>query len=205
MAKIGLHVAGCAAAATLLAAPAVAHVTVWPQEVSARGFHAFTVRVPTERESATVSVRMEFPGGLKGIRFMPKPGWKYEVEREAAGGIAGVTWSGGKIGRDEFDEFHFTARMPEEPTTLSFVAHQTYEDGEIVDWAEPEGSKRPAARVRVGPPKQGASGAAADHGAQAPGAPAAEGRAAGPPAWMGWVNLLIAVAALLVALTRRSA
>jgi uncharacterized protein YcnI len=201
MLKIGLQVAGCAA--ILLAAPAAAHVTVWPQEVPAKGFQAFSVRVPTERDFATVSVRLEFPAGLKGIRFMPKPGWKYEVEREAAGGIVGVTWSGGKIGRDEFDEFHFTARMPDEPTTLTFVAHQTYEDGDVVDWAEPEGSRQPAARVRVAP-KQAASAAAAEHG-EAAGAPAAEGRAGGPPTWLGWVNLLIAAAALLAALVRRSA
>ena len=194
------------AAAGALAAPATAHVTVWPRDAAAKAFQAFTVRVPTERDSATTSVRLEFPAGLKGIRFMPKPGWKYEVEREAGGSIVGVSWSGGKVGRDEFEEFHFTARMPDEPTTLTFVSHQTYEDGEVVHWADPEGS-RPAPKVQVTAAHAGASAAAADHGAQSSSEPAAGARSPAPVGWLSWVTLLIAVAALITALrpSRRAA
>lgn len=194
------------AAALAVALPAAAHVTVWPRDAPAKSFSAFAVRVPTERESATVSVRVEFPASLKGIRFQPKPGWKYEIERDAAGAIVGVTWSGGRIGRDEFEEFHFTARMPDDPTTLSFLAHQTYEDGEVVNWVEPEGS-HPASKVQVLPARAGGTAAAADHGAQPPAAAVGETSVATPMAWMNWVTLLIAVVALVAALrpSRRSA
>jgi uncharacterized protein YcnI len=204
-ATIAHPAAVCAAALTLQAATAMAHVTVWPREAPAKGFQVFSVRVPTEREAATVSVRLEFPAGLKSVRFMPKPGWKYEIEREAGGGIVGVTWSGGRIGRDEFDEFHFTARMPDEPTRLTFVAHQTYEDGEVVHWADPEGS-RPAAKVEVTGERPGASAASADHGAAPPADTQATARPAAPLPWTNWAALLISVVALALALRpRRSA
>jgi uncharacterized protein YcnI len=202
MAESAFRVFGCAAITAVLAAPLAAHVTVWPREVPAKGFQVFSVRVPTEREAATVSVRLEFPAGLKGIRFMPKPGWKYEIERDAGGGIVGVSWSGGRIGRDEFDEFHFTARMPDDATTLTFVAHQTYDDGEIVHWADPEGS-RPASKVQVTAARPGASAAAAEHGAQPRSEPTAAAGPATAAPWMTWATPLIAVAALVLALRPR--
>src|SRR5262245_16951174 len=193
--------------AVAAAVPAAAHVTVWPREAPAKGFAAFAVRVPTERESATIAVRVEFPAGLKGIRFQPKPGWKYEIERDAAGNIVGVTWSGGKVGRDELEGFYFTARMRDERRKLTVLAHQTYEDGEIVNWVDPEGS-RPASKVEVVAARAGSSPAAADHGVPTVAAGAGgESRVATPMAWMNWVTLLIAVVALVAALrpSRRSA
>ncbi len=202
--------------AALLAAPASAHVSVWPKEAAAKGYQAFTVRVPTEKDSPTLSVRLELPASFKGVRFQPKPGWKYEVERDAAGAIVGVTWSGGRIARDEYEEFHFVARTPDEPTTLTLPAHQKYEDGETVDWVEAEGAKRPAARVQITPARARGSSAASEHMGQAPAGPAAAAHAPAPadgggrsgsPGWVAWAGLFVAVAALVLAMrpARRSA
>ncbi|MGH9886617.1 MAG: YcnI family protein [bacterium] len=194
--------------AAMLATPAAAHVSVWPKEAAARGYQAFTVRVPTERDSPTVSVRVELPAVFKGVRFQPKPGWTYEIERDAAGVAVGVTWSGSRIGRDEYEEFHFVARMPDEPTTLVLPAHQKYEDGEIVDWVEGEGAKRPAARVQVTEARAGRSSASSEHMGQALADPAtagqspagSTGRSGGTQGWVAWGGLLVAVTALVLAL-----
>jgi uncharacterized protein YcnI len=201
-----LLTAAAAFQAVLLAAPAAAHVSVWPREAAAGGHQAFTVRVPTERDSPTVSVRLELPKSFKSVRFQPKAGWRYEVERDAAGAVVGVTWSGSRIGRDEYEEFHFVARMPDEPTTLTLPAHQKYEDGEMVDWVEAEGAKRPAARVQVTPSKARRSSAASEHMEQAPGGqpsagpPEGAARPGGAPGWVAWAALLVAGAALVLSL-----
>jgi uncharacterized protein YcnI len=137
--------------ALVLAALAVlsAHVTISPTPVRGNATHRFAVRVPTERPEPTVKVRLEFPAGLGAPRFLTKPGWRYELEKNAEGFVTAVTWSGGEIGPDEFDEFVFLARVPAEPGTLSFRAEQTYKSGEMVAWAEAPGSGRPAATVEV--------------------------------------------------------
>lgn len=140
-----------AALACLTAAPtASAHVTVQPREAPPSSSQVFSVRVPTEREEATVHVRVEFPEGLTVSRFEPVPGWARQVERDAQQRITAVVWSGGQIGPGEFQDFRFQARTPADSGELTFRASQTYAGGEKLEWAGPEGSERPAATVRVG-------------------------------------------------------
>ena len=130
-------------ALVLAAAPAAAHVTVQPKSVPT-GFHEYAVRVPTEKDRPTTSVRVVFPEGFDVLRFRPPaPGWRYEIERSASGRIAGVTWSGGSIGREEFEVFEFMARV-RAPGVYKLDAYQTYGTDDVVGWvnaAEP----RPAA------------------------------------------------------------
>jgi uncharacterized protein YcnI len=125
------------------------HITVQPTEMRASSFQKFTVRVPTERPEPTVKVRLEYPTGLGAPRIRPKAGWNYELEKDASGNVTAITWSGGEIGPDEFDEFEFQARTPTAPGPLVFKADQTYKGGEVVAWAGPPGDARPAATVEV--------------------------------------------------------
>lgn len=135
----------------LLAASGVAsaHVTVWPRQANAGAFEKYTVRVPTEKDNPTVQVELLFPEGLRVSSFQPKPGWTYEVQKDAAGNTIGVVWSGGSIGPGEFDEFAFVAANPAEPGELVFVAHQTYADGSVVSWEGPPGSDYPASVTTI--------------------------------------------------------
>ncbi|HEX2035610.1 MAG TPA: YcnI family protein [Chloroflexota bacterium] len=131
------------------AGSAAAHVGVTPREARPATSETFTVRVPTERDEATVRVRVEFPAGLVVSRFQPKPGWQREVERDSAGQLTAVTWSGGRIEPGEYDDFLFIARTPQDAGKLSFKAYQTYEGGETVAWVDAEGAARPAAVVEL--------------------------------------------------------
>ena len=146
----------------VLALPAAAHVTVQPQEAPAAAFFRFTVRVPTEREDAsTVKVKVEFPENLVFTSFQPKPGWKRTVQMKKLAEpievfgtkidevVGSVTWSGGSIAPHEFDEFGFSARVPEEEGPLTFSAIQTYDSGEVVKWTGAPDSEQPAAVVSV--------------------------------------------------------
>ncbi len=149
------------AAIVIGASPALAHVTVQPNESTPGAFARFVVRVPNERpDASTTKVEVEFPD-LFFVGFMDVPGWTRTVEMrqldepaevfgEPVTEVVGtVTWSGGEVQPGEFMEFGFSARMPEETTTLEFPAIQTYDSGEVVRWIGPADAEEPAARVRV--------------------------------------------------------
>ena len=154
--------AGAAIFAVVSAAPALAHVTVQPNEAPTASFFRFVVRVPNERDdAATTKVEVDFPDNLAFVSFQPKEGWKYDIEMKKLDDpitvgdsridevVDAVTWSGGAIGPGEFDEFGFSARVPDDPGPLEFAAFQTYDSGEVVEWTGPPDSEEPAAQVDV--------------------------------------------------------
>ena len=177
----------CAVLALVLAAGgAAAHVSIRPAAAPPNTNETFSVRVPTEKASPTVRVRIEFPAGVTVSRFQPKPGWQRADERDGTGRIAATTWSGGRIENGEFDEFVFIARTPQDAGTLRFRAFQTYGDGETVEWvnnADPGAA--PVLEVRAASQSTSASG---EHGQTAAtsvapattGAPAATSAASTP-------------------------
>ena len=143
-----------------LAPAAHGHVTVQPNEAIVGSFSRFVVRVPTERDVPTIEIKVELPP-LAFVSFEPKDGWKRTVEmvqldepievfgEEVTEAVGSVTWSGGEIGPGEFDEFGFSARMPDGEETLEFKADQTYKGGEVVSWAGAPDSNEPAALVKT--------------------------------------------------------
>ncbi len=156
-----VFVGACALLALLAASPARAHVTIQPNEAIASSFSRFVVRVPNEdARRATIKVEVEFPP-LAFVSFEPKEGWKRTVENttldepiEAFGSeidevVGTVTWSGGSIEPGEFDEFGFSAAMPEGKQTLEFKAIQTYEGGKVVEWTGPVDSEEPAPLLKT--------------------------------------------------------
>jgi uncharacterized protein YcnI len=150
-------------AALVLAPVGLGHVTVNPNQATAGSFSRFAVRVPTERDADTTKVSMQLPEGLFFVSFQPKEGWTREVKMatvdppveifgtEYTERVAEVTWSGGKIGPGEFDEFGMSARMPdaEAGTELVFPAVQTYSSGEVVRWIGEPDAETPAPRVTI--------------------------------------------------------
>jgi uncharacterized protein YcnI len=150
------------ATAALLAPSAAAHVTLNPESVPADSFSRFAVRVPTERGVPTVKVTVRIPEGLTFVSFQPKPGWKRTVQivklpkpvtvegETVTERVGTVTWSGGKIGPGEFDEFALSAHVPNSPGhELIFPAVQTYANGEIVRWIGDPSADEPAPRVKL--------------------------------------------------------
>ena len=143
-----------------LAPTAYGHVTVQPNEAIVGSFSRFVVRVPTERDVPTIKITVELPP-LAFVSFEPEEGWKRTVEmvelddpievfgEEVTEAVGSVTWTGGEIGPGEFDEFGFSARMPDGEETLEFKADQTYKGGEVVSWAGAPDSDAPAALVKT--------------------------------------------------------
>jgi periplasmic copper chaperone A len=158
------HVLAATIASALALAPsAAAHVTVNPDAVPADSFARFAIRVPNERGNAsTTKLTVRLPNGLVFVSFQPKAGWHRTVTmrklakpvtvegEQVTEQVGTVTWTGGKIGPGEFDEFGMSAKVPEGAgTKLSFPAVQTYSNGEVVRWIGPPDADEPAPQVTL--------------------------------------------------------
>lgn len=121
-----------------------AHVTVRPQESTAGANERYTLRVPTERNTPTVRIEVEFPSEAEVSSFDAKPGWIIEYKKDAPGKIVGATLSGSTIPPREVAEFSFASRNPRQETKLVWKVIQIYEDGSRSEWTGPAGSRSPA-------------------------------------------------------------
>jgi uncharacterized protein YcnI len=153
--RIRLLVPALAGVLVLVASPAWAHVTVNPDEAPKGGFTAVSFRVPNERDdSGTIQLEIEFPADhpIRSVSVKPKPGWTAAVEQapldepvidegeEITEAVSRITWTGGRIGPGEFDEFDVSmGPLPDDTDQLVFKALQTYEGGEVVRWIEETG------------------------------------------------------------------
>lgn len=130
-------------AATIAPAALAAHAVVYPRTSVPGAYEKYVLRVPNERDVATVRVSLVFPSGVRVVAFAEVPGWVLEIERDREGRVRGATWTGAlPVGR--FVEFPFVAVNPDAETRLTWPATQVYADGEEVAWAGPEGTATPA-------------------------------------------------------------
>ncbi|HEX2054796.1 MAG TPA: YcnI family protein [Actinomycetota bacterium] len=186
-----------------MAGVAWAHVVVSPEEVPADEFEKLVVSVPTEKDIPTTGVRVEVPEGFTVVGVQPVPGWEYEFEEEG-GVIRAITWSGGEIAPQEFQEFALQARTPEEPGEFAWEAFQTYADGSVVEWTGPEDAEEPASVVEV----VADGGRSAERGAAEQGSsseePVSSGGLAQIAAYGGLGIGIVALIVALVALLRKT-
>jgi uncharacterized protein YcnI len=140
----------CFGICTMLAvsAPAWAHVVVFPVVVTAGDYETLTVSVPTEKEIPTTKIRVEVPEGFLLSGVQPVPGWEHTFQ-EDGGVVTAVTFSGGEIRPQEFQQFLVQAQAPEEPGEYPWKAFQTYEDGSVVEWTGAPDSEEPASVIEV--------------------------------------------------------
>jgi uncharacterized protein YcnI len=136
------------AAAALLCATsnaAFAHVTLETQEASPAGSYKAVLRVPHGcKGSATIRIRVQIPEGVIAVKPMPKPGWtletvkgplakSYDYYGEATSqGVKEISWSGGKLPDEFYDEFVFRAFLTKDlktGTKLYFPVVQDCETG----------------------------------------------------------------------------
>ena len=108
-----------------------AHVVLSPKQVPANTYQKLVVSVPTEKDVPTTKVRVEVPEGFTVTNVQPVPGWQHEFEKDQ-GLINAITWSGGKIAPEEFQEFTLQAKTPKDTGEYAWKACQTIEDGSVV-------------------------------------------------------------------------
>jgi|HigsolmetaAR206D_1030411.scaffolds.fasta_scaffold01043_9 uncharacterized protein YcnI len=140
------------AASLAAAGTASAHVTVLPAETKQGAYEVFTVRVPTEKEAATVKLEVRFPEGITVSRVQPVPGWTYAFAANGDGSYTGITWTAvdGGLKEGEFGEFRLQGQVDEDAgSSLAWKAYQTYADGSVVEWVGGAGTDEPAPVTKV--------------------------------------------------------
>jgi hypothetical protein len=129
-----------------------AHVTLETPEAKVGSGYKAVFKVPHGCEgSATVEITIDIPEGVIAVKPMPKPGWTIELEKgpyassyafyhgkTVSEGVRRVTWRGGPLPDDYFDEFVLSTFIAGElppGTKLAFPVTQRCEQGEIA-WVE---------------------------------------------------------------------
>jgi uncharacterized protein YcnI len=125
-----------------------AHITIWPKESAPGARERYTMRVPNEKQVATVRIEGEFPADLNVYDFEFKPGWKIDFKKDDKGKITGATWTG-KIAPYEFVEFGLLGLNPKEGASLTWKFVQFYEDGMKEEFTGPVGSRYPSPVVTL--------------------------------------------------------
>jgi uncharacterized protein YcnI len=135
-----LLVATIAAICTQLA---FSHIRIYPTESTLGAREKYTMRVPNEKQTATIRVEGEFPPEVTVYDFEFKPGWKIDFKKDDKGKIVGAVWNG-KIAPYEFVEFGMLGINPKEGANLVWRFVQYYEDGSKEEFTGPVGSRFPS-------------------------------------------------------------
>ena len=138
-------------AALIVPAVASAHARVSPAVSLGNKLQLYSLAVPTEKNSLTTSkIVMTVPDGFNIDSFAPPPaGWSMSTQQHGSGDnavITQVTWAGGKTPTGEDSLFQVLA-TPASSQTYKFTVQQTYSDGSIVNWADPETGADPAPTI----------------------------------------------------------
>jgi len=128
----------------------LAHIRIYPTESTYGAREKYTMRVPNEKQTATIRVEGEFPAEVSVYDFEFKPGWKIDFKKDDKGKITGATWTG-KIVPYEFVEFGMLGLNPKEGLGKELVWKfvQFYEDGSKEEFTGPVGSRFPSPVVTL--------------------------------------------------------
>lgn len=135
-----------------LASPVAAHASLEVKEAKVGVGYKAVINVPHGCEGqATNEVSIDIPEGVIGVKPMPKPGWKLSLEKGAyarsynfyhgdkkSEGVKRVTWSGGELPDEYFDQFVLSTVIAGElapGSQLAFPVTQKCAGGEL-KWSE---------------------------------------------------------------------
>lgn len=170
--RVRLAAMALAASLTISGFPAAqAHVVVMPETVSA-GQPVRIILVVAEgcAGSPTTSLRVEIPPEITFVKPQPKSGWTIELTHERTPDsstkaqrerIAAITWRGGPVPDDHYEEFALLLIPPREARDVYLPAIQTCEKGKT-SWIETPTAKAasdgmeypaPVMKVQAGPTK----------------------------------------------------
>lgn len=169
---MSIRLVAAAAIVALGATAARAHVTLETREAPADSYYKAAFNVGHGcKGSPTVRVRVRIPDGVVAVKPQPKAGWELAITKgqlatpysdghggTISEGVTEVTWSGGKLLDEHFDQFILRVKLPNKPNSfVYFPVVQECEQG-AHRWIEipAEGKtlgdyKEPAAALKLTP------------------------------------------------------
>jgi uncharacterized protein YcnI len=185
-------IAALAASTLLLAGPAFAHASLTPATAANGATVKVTIAIPHGCDGApTDTVSIALPEGFVSATPMVKAGWTveiasgdyqkaYEVHGEpVTSGALSVTWSGGSVPDDQFDEFVVRGSLQgfDAETSLPFIVTQKCGTA-LVSWDQIAAPGENAHALEHPAPTLAVTAAAAgehDHGAMSMATPVTVG------------------------------
>ena len=118
---------------------AEAHVTLTAQTAAAGSRFVAGFRIGHGcAGAATTGLRIEVPDGVASAKPQPKPGWTLAVEHQTLAAprkgdmgesitqrVSAVSWTGGTLPDDQFDDFALLVKLPADAGKLAFPATQS--------------------------------------------------------------------------------
>ncbi|MGN6149445.1 MAG: YcnI family copper-binding membrane protein [Rhizomicrobium sp.] len=140
-----------AAGFVLAATSASAHVVLTQTSAKGGSSAVAAFRVTHGCDGApTTALRIAIPESVVSARPQPKPGWTLSLDRNGDR-VTAITWSGGTLPSDEFDEFSVLLKLPKDAGPLVFPATQTCGKG-VEQWNEiPQAGQNPHALKNPAP------------------------------------------------------
>jgi uncharacterized protein YcnI len=150
--RLSLTLVCVSAIALVAAASAGAHARISPAVSLSNELQLYSLAVPTEKANATTTkIVLNLPANFSIDSFVPSPGWTRSEKSTGSGDsavVTQVTWTGGATPTEEDSLFQFLAQ-PAKSGTYTFQVQQTYSDGSIVNWADPETGQNPAPTIEA--------------------------------------------------------
>ncbi|MGB3390873.1 MAG: DUF1775 domain-containing protein [Pseudaminobacter sp.] len=157
MHRLILPFAAACALTAISIVTAHAHASLEKSQAAAGSYKA-VLKVPHGCDGqATHTVRIDLPEGFIGAKPMPKAGWTLSVEKgdyakpyklhgaEVTSGVKSVTWSGGNLPDEFYDEFVVSGMLADvaEGQALYFKTKQLCDKGEVAWDEEPAEGQDP--------------------------------------------------------------
>lgn len=142
-----------------------AHIVVTPPIVESGTYEKLTFHVTHGcGKSPTRELIIFIPESLQGARPMPKPGWEIDIESQELSrpyeshgrmiqrDVRKITWKGGNLPNDYWDEFSIRVRVAGNESQLPIVVHQICQEGRW-EWSQLSASgeklKSPAPIIEI--------------------------------------------------------
>jgi uncharacterized protein YcnI len=148
-------------------APLASQVMLVPPSVTPASWERFALRVANQSDTPTVVVRLRVPPAVQILGVAAPAGWSARLLPAGDTSAAGIEWSGGRLGRGEFEEFAFLGRVAGDArpgAELIFPVEIMRAGGSTVTWSR-EGKGRPPTVAIRGATTISAAGAFALAGA----------------------------------------
>jgi uncharacterized protein YcnI len=208
--------AGVIALVVLPATAASAHVTIEPPSAPKGTDAVISFVVPNEMDNAnTTQVQVYFPTDhlIPDVNIQPVPGWTARVTMahsaqplQTDNGTTNdyvnyITWTG-STPPGQFAQFPVALGLPDNATSLTFKALQTYSNGQIVRWIEVSqpGQPEPDHPAPVLTLTSGSDASATATATTVPSTSSGSNTDASTAKTLGIVAIIISVVALLAAL-----
>ena len=131
----------------LLAAPALAHVTVFPQQAPAGASQVYKVRVHNDAKVPTASIELQIPAGVTVESVAAMATGKSEMKK-VGDRVTAITWNI-EVPAAKYVELAFTAKNPGAGTQVNWNIIEKLKDGTTIEFTDKPGAKEKSSVTRL--------------------------------------------------------